>query len=138
MKRNNHFQTVSVILLAGLLFLSLTSNGQGYNEISGFATGQIAGRWSWVSGQHLEIFTDGSFEVWSGGTQINTGRWECTDKNSRSYTFRHQQGGWVDNVVISSDFNNLTGNNQHGNPPLRHTNQIIQPIFIPITITQNP
>jgi hypothetical protein len=104
-------------------YKTITGRNQVGSSLSGtrisgvsaaFDPGVIAGRWSWVSGQQLEISGDGTLKVWSGSTQINSARWECTDRNSRSYTFRHQQGGWIDNVILSTDYNTLTGKNQQG------------------------
>jgi hypothetical protein len=84
------------------------------SKIVDFDLRVIAGKWNLVSGQQLEIFTDGTLKVWLNGSQINTASWECTDKNTRSYTFHHQQVGWADNVILSGDFNTLTGKNQQG------------------------
>ena len=80
----------------------------------GFNPKVIAGKWNWVEGQQLEVFADGTSKTWLNGSQINSGTWVCTDKNERRYTFRHNQGGWVDHLVLSSDFNTLTGQNLQG------------------------
>jgi len=136
MKKYSYFQTISGVILPVFLILFLFSVGQGAagtlnsspgtgdgnstqirainSEVTDFDPRIIAGKWNWVSGQQLEIFTDGTLKVWLNGSQINTATWICTDKNTRSYTFHHQQGGWIDNVILSGDFNTLTGRNQQG------------------------
>jgi hypothetical protein len=134
MKRYFSFQIISAIILIGFLFFISKENGlaatlSGKPGTEGGRTSQIgtitskmvdfdprviAGKWNWVSGQQLEIFADGTLKVWLNGSQINTANWECTDKNTRSYTIHHQQGGWVDKVILSGDFNTLTGKNQQG------------------------
>ena len=74
----------------------------------------IAGKWKWVSGQELEIFANGTSKTWLNGVQINSGTWVCNDKVLQSYTFRLDQGGWVDQVTLSADYNTISGKNQQG------------------------
>jgi hypothetical protein len=93
----------------------LTGTRIGNRKSASFDPKVIAGRWNWVEGQQLEIFTDGTSKTWLNGSQINSGTWVCTDKNERRYTFRLNEGGWVDHVALSSDYNTLSGQNQQGN-----------------------
>ncbi len=98
------------------------TNNQGY-AIHGtrkvpyspaFQPAVIAGQWNWVSGQELHIEADGTSTTWLNGEQINSGRWECTDRNKRHYIFRLEEGEFVDQVDLSPDFNTLTGTNNLG------------------------
>jgi hypothetical protein len=83
---------------------------------SNFEPAAIVGLWDWQNGSaQLETFADGTFKAWVNGTQTNSGTWVCTDKNTRSYTLKHQQGGWIDDIVLSPDFKILAGRNQNGN-----------------------
>lgn len=71
----------------------------------------LAGRWNWVAGQTLEIAADGSFKVFEGNRQINSGM--ATVEGGR-YVLRHANGGWVDTVTLSADGKLLSGTNNAG------------------------
>lgn len=81
-----------------------------------FDPGVIVGKWYWQNSAVLELFPDGTFKAWVDGTQTNSGTWVCTDTNTRSYTLRHQVGGWIDSMVLQEDFNTMNGKNQNGSP----------------------
>ena len=101
-----------ILLLVSAIFYGLllhTTNAQGI-----FNPAVIAGDWNWVSGQELHIKSDGTSTTWLNGSQINSGRWECTDRNTRHYIFRLAKGGYVDNLDLSQDFNSLSGINSQG------------------------
>ncbi len=92
----------------------LSLSGYRISPLNVFDSKAIAGRWKWVEGQELEVFANGTSKTWLNGNQINSGTWTCTNKGERRYTFRLDQGGWVDEIVLSSDYNKLTGKNQQG------------------------
>lgn len=63
----------------------------------------IVGRWSWFVGGDVTINRGGSFVQQSG----NGGTWECADAASGRATLRWKQGGFVNQVVVSADGNQL-------------------------------
>jgi hypothetical protein len=76
---------------------------------------ELAGTWNWVSGQTLEIHTDGTLEVFdSNGSKINEARWTVLDAERREVRFVHRSGGWVDTVTLSYDGQSLDGRNNQG------------------------
>ena len=95
------------------------SRGSGMVRIDGgensaHGSGSIVGQWKWVDGQRLAIFGDGTFKVFVGKRQINTGSWKR--RADGAFVFRHKNDGWVDVVSLSKDGLRLSGKNQTGNP----------------------
>src|ERR1035437_10206165 len=102
-------------IFSGFLLYTTNAHSQNFPSRQGmFNPAVIAGEWNWVSGQELHINADGTSTTWLNGSQINSGRWECTDRNTRHYIFRLAKGGYVDNLDLSQDFNSLSGNNSQG------------------------
>jgi hypothetical protein len=62
----------------------------------------IVGRWSWFVGGEVTINPGGSFAQQSG----NGGTWQC-DAASGQVTLRWKQGGFVNQVAVSADGNQL-------------------------------
>jgi len=63
----------------------------------------IVGRWSWFVGGEVTISPGGRFGQQSG----NGGTWECADAASGRVTLRWKQGGFVNQVAVSADGNQL-------------------------------
>jgi hypothetical protein len=77
------------------------------------ACDNAVGSWDWFHGGNTNIHADGTID----GTWMvfsNTGTWECKDPAKRLVVLRWKVGGWIDNLFLSDDGNELKGKNQHG------------------------
>jgi hypothetical protein len=63
----------------------------------------VIGRWNWFVGGEVTVSPEGRFVQQSG----NGGTWECTDSARGVVVFRWQDGGFVNQLVLSSDGNRL-------------------------------
>ena len=70
----------------------------------------LVGAWKWFVGPQLTFSADHSF---TNGE--NSGSWELTNASQRKYTLRWDVGGFVDEVILSSDGKTLTGTNNQNN-----------------------
>jgi len=64
----------------------------------------IVGQWTWFVGGEVTVKPDGTFVQQSG----NGGTWECADAAKGTVTFRWQQGGFVNRMVVSPDGQGLS------------------------------
>jgi hypothetical protein len=83
--------TRSIIL--GLILLGLCLAQQSQPKCN-----DIVGAWKWFVGPQLTISADHSF---TNGE--NSGNWEMTNAAERKYTLRWDVGGFVDEVILSTD-----------------------------------
>ena len=83
--------------------------GQGQGRRSGDGCAAITGFWQWVAGRRLVVRDDATFEVFSDGRRIDSGRWRCLGDGRRRYLFTHRSDGRVDRVTLSPDRDRLTG-----------------------------
>ncbi|MFT5396813.1 MAG: DNA segregation ATPase FtsK/SpoIIIE-like protein [Gammaproteobacteria bacterium] len=77
------------------------------------ACDNAVGSWDWFHGGNTNIHADGTID----GTWMvfsNTGTWECQDPAKRLLVLRWKVGGWIDNLILSDDGNELKGKNQQG------------------------
>jgi hypothetical protein len=95
--------TRSIIL--GLILLGLCLAQQSQPKCN-----DIVGAWKWFVGPQLTISADHSF---TNGE--NSGNWEMTNAAERKYTLRWDVGGFVDEVILSTDGKKLTGTNNQKN-----------------------
>ncbi len=70
---------------------------------------EIAGTWSWFTGETVEIRNDGTFS-----SEKNKGNWEAAGGSGSLYTLRWVDGGWIDSLTLSSDGKSLGGQNKYG------------------------
>ena len=70
----------------------------------------IIGEWKWFVGPQLTFSADHSF---TNGE--NSGSWELTNASQRKYILRWDVGGFVDEVILSTDGKKLTGTNNQKN-----------------------
>ncbi len=92
-------------------------------------------------GVEVTFNPDGSFVQQSG----NSGTWECTDPAQRLVTLRWQQGGFVNQLVLSADGTRLSSTNQSpsfisatGSFPLKEGNAVMRIGDKSITLKTQP
>jgi hypothetical protein len=64
----------------------------------------IIGKWAWFVGGEVTVNPDGTFTQQSG----NAGTWECHAGAQGRFTFRWQDGGFVNSLALSPDGQGLT------------------------------
>lgn len=76
---------------------------------------EAAGRWDWFPvGGVVEIDKRGTtawYRVASDRRPTVTGTWECDTSKPRHYTFRWLQTAQIDTLVLSTDFQRMSGAN---------------------------
>ena len=70
----------------------------------------VIGKWKWFNGINVYIRNNGTVS----NSENGTGVWYVSDRNRNQVTIRWNEGGWIDELSLSPDGNNLDGRNQNG------------------------
>ena len=75
---------------------------------------QVLGEWLWFNGGLITFNADGSVDGKHPVLPGNHGTWSCSDPGQRRFVIRWRDGGWINQLQLSTDGNRLDGSNQEG------------------------